>query len=89
MITENYIHSEGRRFDVPIKRKRTKSNVKVGGIYWCSVKPFQGKIRAECLTIYDNSALVKIIVCEKEADEALQVQLNHLTVVSFKNMKGV
>lgn len=33
MITENYIHSEGRRFDVPIKRKRTKSNVKVGGIY--------------------------------------------------------
>lgn len=89
MITENYIHAEGKRYDLTVERKKTKSSVREGETYWCLSQMFQGIFRAECLKVYDHSALVKIIVCEQETDEDLQLQLNHVTVVSFKNMRGV
>lgn len=69
-------------------RRRTKAgDIEVGEKYVCQpTNPWKHEYIGECVLIYNNSAIVKIIATHVE-DDHLIAKFNNQAVVSFKNMK--
>lgn len=79
---EQVIGNTKYQYNHPRKRK---TKIQVGQIRWANHPLFKDLIRVEVLKLYENSAMVKIIVCKNAIDDAKQLELRDLTTVRYKD----
>lgn len=86
MFTEGHLPRTSVGYEMPTIKRKRNTHIKVGKAYWCRIEGFAGQVKAECIKIYYNSALVKIIVCQSPEDDIKQRKLNDKVIVALKNM---
>lgn len=87
MLTENHLPRTSVGYEMPTIKRTRKTNIQVGGAYWCKIEGYTDVVKAECVKVYYNSAMVKIIVCRNEKDDLKQRKRNDVAIVRLKNME--